>query len=274
MPFADSARLVTWRLAETSYNARNQQTVTVSQTKMTRVDLRESVMDFPSQPIITRDNVEIQVHPMVLYRIMDPVRAAYETFDLAHAIEKLVQTTLRSIIGDMGLDDTLASREEIERMLQHKIRNVAQNWGLKIMAVELLEIIPTPSIQEAMHKQLAAERIRRAAIVQSDGIREKTRTEAEGDCQSIIAVATGEQQVEVLRAKGLADSRVLIAKAEADAVGIIAESLKEFGVNPTAYLIALRYVETFLAVSTQASKRVVYFPYETDVAGSLREVRA
>ena len=139
IPLVDRPRNIIWRLSEvraarrrragrrsriaqTYLDRRGNQRVKVQQTRTYRVDMRENVMDFPNQPIITRDNVEIQVHPMLLYRLVDPVRVAYETYDLAHAVEKLVQTTLRSIIGDMGLDDTLASREEIERLLMHKIK--------------------------------------------------------------------------------------------------------------------------------------------------------
>merc|ERR1712072_137475 len=132
---------------------------------MHAVDLREQLMDFEHQKIITRDNVEITVHPMIVFNLFDPVRVAYETFDLSHAVMKLVQTTLRSIIGDMGLDDTLASREEINRALMQKISLICNNWGVEITRVELLEIAPTQSMQNAMHKQLSAERVRRAQIV-------------------------------------------------------------------------------------------------------------
>mmetsp|Transcript_22218 Transcript_22218/g.62542 ORF Transcript_22218/g.62542 Transcript_22218/m.62542 type:complete len:333 (+) Transcript_22218:143-1141(+) len=271
MPFADAPRIVTWRLSET-YLQGSSQLVKIRQTRESRLDLRENVMDFPNQPIITRDNVEIQVHPMLLYRLIDPVRVAYETFDLPHAVEKLVQTTLRSIIGDMGLDDTLASREEIERGLKSKIMRVCHNWGLEIKSVELLEITPGHSVQDAMHKQLAAERVRRAAIVTADGFREQMKTEAEGQCQAQISLAAGEQRVQVLRAKGTADARVLIARAEARAVAIIAEALAAYGVNATAYLVGLKYVETFLAICMHAKSRLLYFPYETDVVGSLAEM--
>ena len=127
-------------------------------------------MDFVTQSIITRDNVQLDVHPMLVYRLIDPVRVAYETFDLSHAVEKLVQTTLRSVIGDMGLDDTLASREEIERGMSTRIRHICRDWGLEIKSVELLEITPNRTVQEAMHKQIGAERVRRANIVTADGV--------------------------------------------------------------------------------------------------------
>jgi regulator of protease activity HflC (stomatin/prohibitin superfamily) len=206
---------------------------------------------------------------MLLYRLVDPVRVAYETFDLSHATEKLVQTTLRSIIGDMGLDDTLASREEIERSLTTKIAAVCYNWGLEIKSVELLEITPTDTVQAAMHQQLAAERIRRAAIVSAEGYREKVRLEAEGEAQSTIARATGDKQVTTIRAQGQADARRLIARAEADAVRVIAGALQEYGVDPTAYMVGLKYIDSMTALASNASSREIYFPLETDVSGAL-----
>merc|ERR1719321_1249344 len=106
-----------------------QQTTEVKQITTDRIDLRMNIMDFPTQPIITRDNVEIQVHPMILYKLVDPMRVAYETYDLAHAVEKLVQTNLRAIIGDMGMDDTLASREEINRSLKTRIQKNCEELG-------------------------------------------------------------------------------------------------------------------------------------------------
>lgn len=151
----EKARVFTWRSYHThtsiGWNNENIQTVKVEQVKSDRIDLREQVMDFPLQTIITRDNVELQVHPMLIYRISDPVRAVYETYDLAHAVEKLLQTSLRSVIGDMGLDDTLASREEINRTVSQKISLIFQNWGFSLLKVEILEILPTHSIQGKLH---------------------------------------------------------------------------------------------------------------------------
>lgn len=270
VPFADRPRSIIWRVNHIERIARRT-TTTIKQTRVTRIDLRENVMDFPTQKIITRDNVEIEVHPMLLMRLTDPVRVCYETFDLTHAVEKLVQTTLRSIIGDMGLDDTLASREEIERGLKVRINNVCKNWGLNIFSVELLEITPDRQVQQAMHKQLAAERTKRAAIVTAEGEREKNKTEAEGEMQAQIALAGGQQRVAVLRAKGTADARLLIAQAEAQAVSTIAAALREYGVNASQYMIALKYIQAFEAIATQASRRTMYFPVETNVFGSLGE---
>ena len=203
-----------------------------------------------------------------------PLPPLAQTFDLSHAVEKLVQTTLRSIIGDMGLDDTLASREEINRGLMQKIHNVCLNWGVSITKVELLEITPTATVQNAMHKQLEAERVRRASIVEADGLREQTKTMAEGECQAQIAIARGQAQVKVLRARGKADKKRLLAQAEARAVNTIAAAVAPFDVNPTHYLVALRYIDTFLKVASNAQKRSLYFPCQTDVVGSLSALSA
>lgn len=207
---------------------------------------------------------------MLFFELVDPIRVAYETYDLHHAVEKLVQTTLRSIIGDMGLDDTLASREEINRGILQKIDHVCLNWGIKICRVELLEIIPTQSVQEAMHNQLAAERLRRASIVTAEGYREKVKTEAEGNCQASIALATGRQQSMIIRAKAAADARVIIARAEADAIRIVGETLSDLNIDTTQYMIATKYMETLTAVAGNASERKIFLPLETDIGGATR----
>jgi len=268
IPFIEKPRSLIGRNADIFTNPYGYQEFKISQRRMTRIDLRESVLDFPLQSIITRDNVEIQIHPMLLFKIVDPVRACYEVYDLAHAVEKLVQTTLRSIIGDMGLDDTLASREEINRTLSQKISNVFLNWGFKLLKVELLEILPSHNIQEAMHKQIAAERMRRAAIITAEGYRERVKTEAEGECQSMIAISKGDQQTCVITAKGQGDAKVLKANAEAEAVRIMTAALKEFKVDTTQYIVGIKYIETLTNIAVQATKRIIYFPFETDVVGA------
>lgn len=271
-PFIEQPRRVTWRITETYIDRRGNEGVRHMQSYLDRVDLRESVMDFPMQAIITRDNVEIKIHPMLLYRLHDPVRVAYEVYDLPHAVEKIVQTTLRSIIGDMGLDDTLASREEINRVLSQKISAICNNWGLELRKVEILEILPTDSVQKAMHKQIAAERVRRASIIRADGERERDRTQADGDAQSKIQRSKGISQETVIKAKGLADAKVIIATAEANAVKTVAKTLDEYGIDATQYLIGVKYIEAFSGIARRADVRNIFFPYETGVVGALATV--
>eukprot|EP01133_Synstelium_polycarpum_P010314 gene10314-12026_t len=234
-----------------------------------RIDMRESLMDFPLQSIITRDNVKIKIHPMLLYKIVDPIRAVYEVYDLALCVEKLVQTTLRSIIGDMGLDDTLASREEINRTLSQRISPVFMNWGFSLQKVEILEILPSPTIQEAMHKQISAERVRRANIISAEGFREQTKTQAEGDSQANISLSKGRQQVTIITAKALADAKIIGAQAEAESIRIIGEALKDYNVEPTQYIIGLKYMTSILEMARKAKAVWVNLPYITPPHGSI-----
>eukprot|EP00771_Trimastix_marina_P003877 gnl/Trimastix_PCT/589.p1 GENE.gnl/Trimastix_PCT/589~~gnl/Trimastix_PCT/589.p1 ORF type:complete len:362 (-),score=104.00 gnl/Trimastix_PCT/589:56-1066(-) len=272
LPFADRRRTLTWRWTESELDPFSGQVQTVTRERnVDRIDMREAVMDLPFQSIITRDNVEIHVHPMLLCRIHDPVRAAYEVYDIFNAVERIVQTSLRAIVGDMGLDDTLASREEINKVLTHKISNIMWNWGVQLRKVELLEINPSTNVLRAMHKQLAAERVRRAAIIRSDGFREKTKTEAEGECQAQIAISKGRQQTQIIRARALADCKLILARAEAEALRTVAAAIGEFATDPTQYMVALKYIETFTELATNAQNRKIYFPFESHIVGSLKD---
>jgi regulator of protease activity HflC (stomatin/prohibitin superfamily) len=276
VPFAERTRSIKWRstfprMVRQGYNGGLRQISEIQQITTDRIDLRINVMDFPTQPIITRDNVEINVHPMILYRLIDPMRVAYETYDLAHAVEKLVQTNLRAIIGDMGMDDTLASREEINRSLKTKIKKVCHNWGLDVQGVELLEISPSQDVQTAMHQQLIAERTRRADIVSADGERLKKKMGAEGQCEMKKSISKGTQRQTEIIAKGESDARKLIADANAKALGIVGEAVQEHGVTPTQYMIAINYIESFRNIVSYAKTRKVYFPYEADIVGALRK---
>lgn len=268
IPFMDKPRRFKWRDVQTIKSAYGEETTRVNHWTSDYIDMRESIMDFPSQKIITRDNVEISVHPMILFRFIDPMRVVYETYDVSHAVEKIIQTTLRAIIGDMGMDDTLASRDEINRSIKMRVEKILRNWGISIIRVELLEITPTPSVQYAMNQQLIAERVRRAAIVSSDGYRLQTKMVSEGNCEAMKALSTGEMQVRSLKAKGDSDAKILIAEAEAQAIRLIADGLKDFNVDVTQYIIGLRYIETFRRIALGAAKRTVHMPYETDILGA------
>ena len=277
IPILERTRRIKWRtsyprIERIGYSGRIRQVAEVQQIDTDRIDLRQNVMDFPSQPIITRDNVEIQVHPMILYKLVNPMRVAYETYDLSHAVEKLVQTNLRSIIGDMGMDDTLASREEINRALKTKIEKICLNWGLAVLAVELLEIVPSHEVQQAMHQQLIAERTRRADIVSADGSRLQKKLTAEGMCERMKALSKGTQRKTEILAKGESDSRKLIADANAKALGLIGDAVAEYGASATHYNMALMYLETLDKICSYAKEREVYFPFDVDIVGGLKNI--
>lgn len=252
VPGFDKIRPVVWRETEPFIPGRSSETRRVIQTLEKAIDLRERLMDFPDQSVITRDNVEIKMHPMVLYKIIDPVKVAYEVYDLRHAVEKLVQTTLRSIIGDMSMDDTLASREEINKRLMTKVGIICHNWGCELTRVELLEIAPASvSIENAMHQQLQGERYRRSNVKQADGERIKLKTHAEGHMSSVIAVSKGEMEVKAIKARAEADSKILIATAEANALQEVCDALSEFGLDPSDYMISLKFIDAFTAIASQ-----------------------
>ncbi|KAK8809519.1 hypothetical protein WA158_000462 [Blastocystis sp. Blastoise] len=268
IPFVDRPRYIVWRYVES--NRTHSGTVSkYVEHKTFSIDLRQVLFDLPIQPIITRDNVEIFVHPMMRYEICDPVRVAYETVDLMLCVERLVQTTLRSVIGDMGLDDTLASRAEIEKLITTKISKVCQDWGLSIKGVDLLEIDPTPSILEAMYEQIRAERYRRTQKVTAEGYAEKVRLQAEGSCQVMKATSYGDAESIKLVSKGTADARLIVAQQRAEAIRLVANALKGISVDPTQYLIGIQYITALRTLATANSAHCyLYVPLETDISGA------
>ncbi|KAN0037771.1 hypothetical protein ACTFIV_003126 [Dictyostelium citrinum] len=276
VPFIDEIKPLLWRYTTTYYDSSiyttGKQNYKVTQKLMYRIDTRESLMDFPLQSIITRDNVKIKVHPMLLYRIVDPIRAVYEVYDLALCVEKLVQTSLRSIIGDMGLDDTLASREEINKTLMLKISSIFLNFGFKLEKVEILEILPSQSIQDALHLQISSERVRRANVISAEGFREQTKTEAEGDCQAQISLSRGRQQVLIISARAEAESKIIEAQAEADSIKIIGEALKEFNIEPTQYIIGTKYINTLISMAKKSKLVNIGLPYSSQILGSVKKL--
>ncbi|EAL70065.1 hypothetical protein DDB_G0274345 [Dictyostelium discoideum AX4] len=276
VPFIDEIKPLLWRYTTTYYDSNiyttGKQNYKVTQKLMYKIDTRESLMDFPLQSIITRDNVKIKVHPMLLYRIVDPIRAVYEVYDLALCVEKLVQTSLRSIIGDMGLDDTLASREEINKTLMLKISSIFLNFGFKLEKVEILEILPSQSIQDALHLQISSERVRRANVISAEGFREQTKTEAEGDCQAQISLSRGRQQVLIISARAEAESKIIEAQAEADSIKIIGDALKEFNIEPTQYIIGTKYITTLISMAKKSKSVNIGLPYSSQILGSVKKL--
>ena len=233
-----------------------------------RIDLRETVMDFPEQRVITRDNVVIQINGLLFAQITDPVRAVYEVSNLPMAIEKLAQTTLRNIIGEMDLDKALSSRDEINAKMRAVLDDASDKWGVKINRVELQDISPPPEIQVAMEKQMKAERDRRAVVLEAEGEKASRVLRAEGLRDAAIAEAEGERQRLILKAAG-----------EAGALEKVAAALKESGVNPAQYLIAMDYLKTLKEIAmAEGGQKTVFLPFESAAVlggiGGLKEVLA
>ncbi len=226
-----------------------------------KIDLRESVFDFPRQNVITKDNVTISINALLYFQIVEPKSAVYEIENLPEAIEKLTQTTLRNVIGEMDLDTTFTSRDIINEKLRTILDEATNKWGVKINRVELQDIIPPKEIQNAMEKQMKAERDRRAPILEAEGLKRAAILEAEGVKESQINKAEGERQAAVLVAEGNKEARIKEAAGEAEAIKMVIDALSNSGA-PDKYLIAMKYLETLKTMTEGKDNKVVYMPYE------------
>jgi len=258
IPFIDRPRPMRWRYTLPGANG---QTL-VRFTEITNIDLRETVYDFPRQSVITKDNVVTEINAILYFQIVDPMRAMYEIQNLPDAIEKLTQTSLRNIIGEMDLDETLTSRDTINNKLRIILDEATNKWGVKVNRVELQDINPPRDIRDAMEKQMRAERDKRAQILNAEGQKEATIRESEGRMQQAINHAEGERQAQVLHAKAEAEAKLLTAEAEAQAIRKIAQAVEGSGANPAQYLIAVRYLETLKEMTSGQNNKTVYLPYE------------
>ena len=192
---------------------------------------------------------------------MDPIRAVYEIANLPQAIEKLTQTSLRNVIGEMDLDDTLSSRDTINTKLQEILDDATNKWGVKVNRVELQDINPPMDIREAMEKQMRAERDKRATILEAEGTQQAQVLEAKGKRDADISIAEGEKRSSILVAEGLASARVAIANAEAEAIKVVTSAIDKTG-DPVNYLIAMKYLDSLKEMTSGKDNKVVYMPYE------------
>ena len=270
-PVIDKPRAIHWRHVQRDTTGK-QKIITTTQT--TRIDLRETVYDFPRQNVITRDNVAIEIDALLYFQVTDPAKTVYEVANFPDAIEKLTSTTLRNVIGELDLDECLVSRDTINKKLRTILDEATDKWGVKVNRVELQDITPPTDVQAAMEKQMRAERDRRAAILQAEGAKGSAILEAEGIRQAEINRAEGEKQAAILTAEGQAQARVRTATGEAEAIGLIAKAVQESGGDPTKYLIAIRYIDTLKEMVSGKDNKVVYIPVEaTGVLSSLDGIK-
>ena len=269
-PFIDKPKVVYTRRVEHLGNGRNY--VRVSTTSV--IDLREQVYDFPSQQVITKDNVTTEINALLYFQIVDPKKSVYEIDNLPNAIEKLTQTSLRNVIGEMELDETLTSRDTINAKLQAILDDATNKWGVKVNRVELQDITPPESVREAMEKQMQAERNRRAEILNAEGEKKSLILRSEGEKQSRINQAEAAKQSEILKAEGEAKAKILQAEAEAEAVRRGAEAVAASNTNPASYMLAMKYIETLGEMTKGKDAKTIYIPYEaTGVLSSLGSVK-
>jgi regulator of protease activity HflC (stomatin/prohibitin superfamily) len=259
VPFVDRPRTIDVRMFDTDVNGVKR--VTAGST--TRIDLREQVLSFPSQSVITKDNVTIDIDAVIYYRVADPQKATYAVQNLPFALETLTRTTLRNIVGEMELDQTLVSRDTINKRMRDVIEEASIGWGVDVTRVELQAIEPPREIQQSMELQMRAERERRAAV-----------TQAEAGKRAAILEAEGVRESAVLRAHGMAEARLAMAQAEAETIGRIAAVLPEGEASEAAaYLLALRYFEALPAVA-QGPATTLFLPAEASgVLGALGSLR-
>ena len=237
------------------------------------IDLREQVYDFAKQNVITKDNVQTQINALLYFQIVDPFKAVYEINNLPNAIEKLTQTTLRNIIGELELDQTLTSRDTINTKLRAVLDDATNKWGIKVNRVELQDITPPESVLQAMEKQMQAERNKRAAILNAEGEKQAAILESEGEKASIINKAEAAKQQEILNAEGHAQARIRVSEAEAIAIQKITEAVGK-STNPANYLIAQKYIEMLNTIASGDKTKTVYMPIEaTNMLGSIGGIK-
>ncbi len=268
VPFMETTRSVIW-----SYVAQMESKKYYRYSRQfSRIDLRESVYDFPKQNVITKDNVTMEINALLYYQITDPRAAVYEVSNLPEAIEKLTQTTLRNVIGSMDLDQSLTSRDEINEKLRIILDEATDKWGVKVNRVELQEVNPPEDIRHAMEKQMRAERDRRAIILESEGAKRAEILRAEGSQQSEILKAEGKARAKVLAAEAEATARFKIVQAEAKAIEVVQQTIP--GADPLPYLTAIQYIKVLSEMTQGKDDKMIIVPYEaSSMIGSLASVK-
>ena len=230
------------------------------------IDLREQVVSFPPQPVITEDNLVVSIDSVIYFQVTEPKAATYEIANYIQAIEQLTVTTLRNVIGGMALEKTLTSRDEINGQLRGVLDDATGKWGIRVNRVELKAIDPPASIQDSMEKQMRADRDKRAAILQAEGQRQSSILQAEGEKQSAILKAEGKKQATVLEAEG-----------QAKAIETVFSAIHEG--KPDAELLAYQYLQTLPLIAQGESNKVWIIPSELQsavgrVAGAVKDIAA
>ena len=232
-----------------------------------RVDLREQVVDVPPQEVITKDNTVVVVDCVIFYEVVDPFNATYNVVNFYQAITKLAQTNLRNIIGDLELDQTLTSREMINAELREVLDEATDKWGSKVVRVEIQKIEPPQDIVEAMSKQMKAERMKRASILEAEGYKQSEIKKSEGDKQAVILEAEG--KAESIRKMAEADKQALILKAEGESIAIEKVYAAIHEGNPDDGLIAIKYLESLEKIADGKSSKIFLSFESSGILGSV-----
>jgi regulator of protease activity HflC (stomatin/prohibitin superfamily) len=228
------------------------------------IDLREQVVSFPPQPVITQDNLVVSIDTVIYYQVTDPKAATYEIANYIQGIEQLTVTTLRNVIGGMDLERTLTSREEINNALRGVLDEATGKWGIRVNRVELKAIDPPPSIQDSMEKQMRADRDKRAAILNAEGVRQSQILTAEGQKQAAILTAEGNKQSQILNAEADKQAQILRADGEAKAIHAVFDAIHRG--NPDQKLLSYQYLQMLPEIARGDANKVWIVPSEIGAA--------
>jgi regulator of protease activity HflC (stomatin/prohibitin superfamily) len=224
------------------------------------IDLREQVVSFPPQPVITEDNLVVSIDTVIYFQVTDPVAATYEIANYIQAVEQLTMTTLRNIVGGMDLEETLTSRDAINSRLRGVLDEATGKWGIRVNRVELKGIDPPPSIKDSMEKQMRADRDKRAAILTAEGQRQAAILTAEGSKQSAILNAEGDRESQILRAQAERESQILRAQGEGQAIQTVFQAIHDG--RPDQSLLAYQYLQMMPKIAEGDANKVWIVPSE------------
>ncbi|GAA3123807.1 SPFH domain-containing protein [Nonomuraea salmonea] len=224
------------------------------------IDLREQVVSFPPQPVITSDNLVVSIDTVIYFQVTNPKAATYEIANFLIGVEQLTVTTLRNVVGGMDLERTLTSREDINTALRGVLDDATGKWGIRVNRVELKAIDPPVSIQDSMEKQMRADRDKRAAVLTAEGQRQAAILAAEGEKQAAVLRARGEAEAAVLRAQAEAEAQAMRAKGQADAIGMVFRAIHEG--NPSQQLLAYQYLQTLPEIAKGDANKIWIVPSE------------
>ena len=265
----DYQRLVVFRLGK-SNGAKGPGLVVINPIteRISLVDLREQFLEIPHQTAITKDNAPISIDFIMFYRVFDPVTSVVNIRDFSGAALNIAATTLRSVVGDMALDDVLSKREAMNTSLRVKLDEVTERWGVKVTNVEVREINPPPAVQEAMTRQMSAERTRRAVVTESEGKKQAAITVAEGQKQADVLSAEGAQQAAILTAEAERQSAILRAEGLSTALSVVGQIAKDSDSNT----LLLQYLGALKELANSPSTKIL-FPMElTNLLSGVRDM--
>ncbi|MDY0872462.1 SPFH domain-containing protein [Dongia rigui] len=231
-----------------------------------KINMMESVLDVPTQEVITKDNAMVSVDGVVFYQVLDAAKAAYEVNDLENAILNLTMTNIRTVMGGMDLDELLSLRDKINAQLLHVVDDATQPWGIKVTRIEIKDIAPPKDLVESMGRQMKAERDKRAAILEAEGLRQAAILKAEGEKQSAILKAEGEKEAAFRNA----EARERLAEAEAKATASVSDAISKGSVQAVNYFLGIRYTEALEKLASANNQKVILMPLEaSNVIGAL-----